>query len=222
MSLHNGDREKKRTNFVLFDNHQLSDTLAQDVAILSQACDAVAAQELLATYQSDEFIGSNGNISQRNANGGFLITGTQLPSKHGLGPADFVHIVDYTKTDSGYTANYHGTRLPSSESLMHWHLYESFPEVEAVVHVHEFNDRLYGNTDRWPDLKVVETARSGTPGTVDLGEVAREAFADIGHYVILKDHVPPWDQHRTGAVVLGRTLAEAVGRTLFIHEILQP
>ena len=222
MSLHNGDREKKRTNFVLFDNHQLSDTLAQDVAILSQACDAVAAQELLATYQSDEFIGSNGNISQRNANGGFLITGTQRPSKHGLGPADFVHIVDYTKTDSDYTANYHGTRLPSSESLMHWHLYESFPEVEAVVHVHEFNDRLYGNTDRWPDLKVVETARSGTPGTVDLGEVAREAFADIGHYVILKDHVPPWDQHRTGAVVLGRTLAEAVGRTLFIHEILQP
>ena len=105
---------------------------------------------------------------------------------------------------------------------MHWHLYESFPEVEAVVHVHEFNDRLYGNTDRWPDLKGVETARSGTPGTVDLGEVAREAFADIGHYVILKDHVPPWDQHRTGAVVLGRTLAEAVGRTLFIHEILQP
>ena len=36
MSLHNGDREKKRTNFVLFDNHQLSDTLAQDVAILSK------------------------------------------------------------------------------------------------------------------------------------------------------------------------------------------
>ena len=149
MSLNNGDKEKKRTNFVLFDNHQLSDALAPDVAILSQACDAVAAQELLATYQSDEFIGSNGNISQRNVDGGFLITGTQLPAKHDLGPADFVHILDYTKTDSGYTANYHGTRLPSSESLMHWHLYESFPEVEAVVHVHEFNDRLYGNPDRF-------------------------------------------------------------------------
>ena len=105
MSLNNGDKEKKRTNFVLFDNHQLSDALAPDVAILSQACDAVAAQELLATYQSDEFIGSNGNISQRNADGGFLITGTQLPSKHGLGPADFVHIVDYTKTDSDAKAS---------------------------------------------------------------------------------------------------------------------
>ena len=69
---------------------------------------------------------------------------------------------------------------------------------------------------------VPETDRSGAPGTIDLGEVAREAFADIGHYVILKDHVPPWDQHRTGAVVLGRTLAEAVGRALFIHEVLQP
>ena len=222
MSTYNGANENENKNFVLFENHQLSDALVADVNALSQACDAVAAQELLAAYQSDEFTGSNGNISQRHPEGGFLITGTQLPSKEGLGPADFVHIAGYTKTDSSYTANYHGTRLPSSESLMHWHLYESFPEVEAVVHVHEFNDRLYGDPDRWPEFKVVETARSGAPGTIDLGEVAREAFADIGHYVILKNHVPPWDQHRTGAVVLGRTLAEAVGRTLFIHEVLQP
>ena len=222
MSLNNGDNEKKRTNFVLFDNNQLSDALPRDVNTLSQACDAVAAEELLATYQSDEFVGSNGNISQRHPDGGFLITCTQLPSKRGLGSSDFVHIVDYAKTSTGYTANYHGTRLPSSESLMHWHLYESFPEVDAVVHIHEFNDRLYGDPDRWQEFKVVETARSGAPGTIDLGEVAREAFADIGHYVILKDHVPPWDQHRTGAVVIGRTLAEAVGRALFIHEVLQP
>ncbi len=222
MSTNNGDRENERTKNVLFEDHQLSDVLMADVNALSQACDAVAAHELLATYQSDEFTGSNGNISQRHPEGGFLITGTQLSSKQGLGPADFVHIADYAKTDSGYTANYHGTRLPSSVSLMHWHLFESFPEVNAVVHVHEFNDRLYGNRELWPEFKVVETARPGVPGTIDLGEVACEAFADIGHYVILKDHVPPWDQHRTGSVVLGRTLAEAVGRALFIHEVLQP
>ncbi len=222
MSTYTGSRENENKNFVLFENHQLSDALVADINALSQACDAVAAHELLASYQSDEFTGSNGNISQRHLEGGFLITGTQLPSKQSLGPADFVHITDYTKTDSGYTANYHGTRLPSSESLMHWHLFESFPEVNAVVHIHEFNDRLYGSRELWPEFKVVETARPGVPGTIDLGEVACEAFADIGHYVILKDHVPPWDQHRTGAVVLGRTLAEAVGRTLFIHEVLQP
>ena len=222
MSTNNGDRANENKNFVLFENYQLSDALVPDVNVLSQACDAVAAHELLATYQSDEFTGSNGNISQRHSEGGFLITGTQLHSKHGLGPADFVHIANYSKTASGYTANYHGTRLPSSESLMHWHLLESFPEVNAIVHVHEFNDRLYGNRELWPEFKVVETARPGVPGTIDLGEVAHEAFTDIGHYVILKDHAPPWDQHRTGTVVLGRTLAEAVGRTLFIHEVLQP
>ena len=222
MSTNNEGKENERTNFVLFDNHQLSDALASDVNALSQACDAVAGHELLATYQNDEFIGSNGNISQRHPEGGFLITGTQLPSKQGLGPADFVHIVGYAKTSTGYTANYHGTRLPSSESLMHWHLYESFPEVDAVVHVHEFNERLYGDPDRWQELNVAETARSGVPGTIDLGEVACEAFADIGHYVILKNHVPPWDQHRTGTVALGRSLAEAVARTLTIHEQLAP
>jgi ribulose-5-phosphate 4-epimerase/fuculose-1-phosphate aldolase len=222
MSTYNGASEDKNKNFVLFEKHQLSDALVGDVNALSQACDAVAAHDLLATYQSDEFTGSNGNISQRHPDGGFLITGTQLPSKEGLGSADFVHIADYVKTPAGYTANYHGTRLPSSESLMHWHLFESFPEVNAVVHVHEFNDRLYGNRELWAEFKVVETARPGVPGTIDLGEVASEAFADIRRYVILKDHVPPWDQHRTGAVVLGRTLAEAVGRALFIHEVLQP
>ncbi|MBL66909.1 MAG: hypothetical protein CMO74_00435 [Verrucomicrobiales bacterium] len=214
--------ERQLTDFIQFDYHQLSDTLAPNVAALSQACDAVAEQELLATYDSRQFIGSNGNVSQRHPEGGFLITGTQLRTKLGLGPADFVHITGYEKTDTSYTAQYHGTRLPSSESLMHWHLYESFPEIGAVVHVHEFNDRLYGDRTRWPDLKVAETARSGAPGTIDLGEVAREAFADTTHYVILKDHVPPWDQHRTGAVALGRTLAEAVARTLHIHEQLAP
>ena len=222
MSTYTDSRENENKSFVLFENHQLSDALVADINALSQACDAVAAHELLATYQSDKHIGSNGNISQRHPEGGFLITGTQLPSKRGLSAEDFVHITEYAKTESGYTANYHGSRLPSSESLMHWHLFNSFPEINAVVHVHEFNDRLYGNRELWGEFKVVETTRPGVPGTIDLGEVASEAFADIRRYVILKDHVPPWDQHRTGAVVLGRTLAEAVGRALFIHEVLQP
>jgi ribulose-5-phosphate 4-epimerase/fuculose-1-phosphate aldolase len=215
-------QSQQLTDFIQFDNRQLSDSLEPDVAALSQACDALAACGLLAPYESDEFTGSNGNLSVRHPGGGFVITGTQLPSKHGLGPADFVRIIDYSQTATGYTAQYHGTRLPSSESLMHWHLFESFPNVNAVAHVHEFNDRLYGNPDCWAELKVVETARSGAPGTIDLGEVAREAFTDLAHYVILKDHVPPWDTHRTGTVALGQTLAEAVDRTLAIHEALKP
>ena len=214
--------EEQRTDFIQFDYHQLSTGTAADVVTLAQACDALADRELLAPYDSEEFIGSNGNVSQRHPDGGFVITGTQLQSKHNLCPPDFVHIAGYEKTADGYTASYHGTRLPSSESLMHWHLFESFPEINAVVHVHEFNDRLYADRTRWPELKVAETARSGAPGTIDLGEVAHEAFTDLHNYVILKDHVPPWDTHRTGAVALGRSLAEAVARALTIHEQLAP
>lgn len=216
------DPAGQHTDFIRFDCEQLSETVEPEVAALSQACDALVERGLLATYTSEEHIGSNGNVSQRLAGGGFVITGTQLRSKQGLGPADFVHITGYAQQAGSFTAQYHGTRLPSSESLLHWHLFENFPGISAVVHVHEFNDRLFADPTRWPDLNVVQTARSGAPGTIDLGEVAREAFASESHYVILKDHVPPWDTHRTGAVVLGRSLAEAVARALFIHETLKP
>jgi len=214
--------EKQPTDFIRFDHDRLSSKTTPDVSALSQACDALADRGLLASYESGEFIGSNGNVSQRHPEGGFLITATQLRSKQDLGPAAFVHIVDYSRTATSYTARFHGLRLPSSESLLHWHLYKCFPEVNAIVHAHEFNNRLYGDPDRWPELNIVETARSGTPGTIDLGEVASEAFADTAHYVILKNHVPPWDRHRTGTVALGQTLAKATARALHIHEQLAP
>jgi len=210
------------TDFIRFECEQLSDVPPAEVTALSQACDALAEQELLATYDCDEHVGSNGNVSLRHPEGGFVITGTQLVSKQNLGPADFVHITGCARQAAAFTTRYHGVRPPSSESLLHFHLYENFPDITAVVHVHEFNDRLFDNPTHWPDLNVVQTARSGDTGTIDLGEVACEAFATEKHYVILKDHVPPWDTHRTGTVALGRTLAEAVARTLFIHEALKP
>jgi ribulose-5-phosphate 4-epimerase/fuculose-1-phosphate aldolase len=215
-------QKEQRTDFIRFDHQRLSGELAPDITALSQACDQLAAHDLLAPYTSGEFIGSNGNVSQRSNQGGFLITATQLRSKRGLGPEDFVRITSCEQTAASFTTHFHGPKLPSSESLLHWHLFKSFPEVTAVVHVHEFNDRLYGDPTRWPDLNIVETTRPGTPGTIDLGEVAREAFADTAHYVILKDHVPPWDLHRTGTVILGRTLDEAIERTIKIHEQLTP
>ena len=215
-------QQESRADFILFKHQFLSDELAPDVAALSQACDALSARDLLAPYTNGEFIGSNGNVSQRSDQGGFLITATQLRSKHGLGPEDFVRITNCEQTAASFTTHFHGAKLPSSESLMHWHLFESFPEITAIVHVHEFNDRLYGDPARWPELNIVETARPGVPGTIDLGEVAREAFAAPPHYVILKDHVPPWDPDRTGTVILGRTLDEAIERTLNTHEQLAP
>ena len=69
------------TDFIRFECEQLSNVPPAEVTALSQACDALAEQELLATYDCDEHVGSNGNVSLRHPEGGFVITGTQLVSK---------------------------------------------------------------------------------------------------------------------------------------------
>ena len=213
---------EQRSDFIQYQTTRLSQEIAEGTGALTQACDALAACDLLASYGTDEFIGSNGNVSCRAAGGGFVITATQLAAKAGLTPADFVRVTNCSGDSDRFTMEFHGPCLPSSESLMHWHLYRQFPDITAIVHVHEANDRLFADRHRWEDLAVVETPRSGATGTMALGEVAAEAFTSSSRYVILKDHRPDWDLERTGTVVLGRTLAEAVGRALHVHDQLAP
>ena len=205
-------------DFIKFDCRALSRELPADTAPLAEACNALSACGLLAPYEDTDFIGSNGNVSQRSDHGGFVITTTQLASKWGLAPADFVRIEDCADN----TIKYHGEKPPSSESLLHWYLYEHFPDTTAIAHVHETNTLLYPERPRWAELGVVETDRDVGGGTLEVGEITAAAFTDASTYVILKNHRPDWDPHRTGTVALGRTLEDAVDRALAIHEALKP
>ncbi len=207
--------------FIKFDCRELSRELPTDTAPLTEACNALSARGLLAPYDGADIIGSNGNVSQRSAFqglGGFVITATQLASKWALAPTDFVRIEDCTDNE----IKYHGVTPPSSESLLHWYLYEHFPDTTAIAHVHEANDLLYLERHRWAELGVVETGRDVGGGTLEVGEITAAAFTDESTYVILKNHRPDWDPTRTGTVAMGRTLEEAVKRTLAIHEALKP
>ena len=210
-------------DFIQFNPVQLSDTVPEDTTALREACTTLAARDLHSSYENTNLIGSNGNVSIRRAHNGmssgFVITATQLPSKENLAPEDCVHL----ETCAGSEAHYHGTQLPSSESIMHWHLYETFPAIQAIVHVHESNAQLYSesNRSRWAELGIVESAQDIGGGTIEVGQATAETFTTESSYVILKNHRPDWDPGRTGTVILGRTLDEALNRTLEIHEALK-
>ena len=211
-------RVKNPGAFIQFTAKQLSQTLPADTSALTEACNALSARGLLAPYEDTDLIGSNGNVSQRSDHRGFLITATQLASKWALAPADFARIEHCADN----TIKYHGERPPSSEALMHGYLYEQFPETTAIAHIHEANDLLYPERPCWAELGIAETDCDAGGGTIETGKITAAAFTDASTYVILKNHRPDWDPNRTGTVALGRTLEEAVGRALEIHESLKP
>lgn len=155
-----------------------------------------------------------------------IVTATQLPSKRGLESDDFVRLERYTFDETNEMlsrAYYSGEKLPSSESILHWHFYRKYPQIKAIVHVHENTDLLYSSASRevWERLGVVETTRYGDAGTVDLPYSVEEVIEDIGQYVVLKDHWPEWDKAHTGTVVFGESLDAAVERVIAVHEGLR-
>ena len=206
------------SDFIQFNPVQLSATVPENTAALREACATLAAHDLHTSYTGTDLIGSNGNVSVRRTSG-FAITATQLPSKENLAPEDCVHL----ETCANGEARFHGAKLPSSESIMHWHLFETFPAIQAIVHVHESNALLYSepNRTRWTELGIVESAQDIGGGTIEVGQATAETFTTETSYVILKNHRPDWDLGRTGTVVMGRTLEESLNRTLEIHEALK-
>ena len=206
------------SDFIQFNPVKVSDNIPENTSDLASICNELAAMDLLSTYSGTSVTGSNGNVSKRNDTG-VTITATQLPSKENLEPSDFVTIEKCTQLD----AYYHGSKLPSSECLMHWHLYESFPETEAIIHVHESNELLYSDFSqkRWDELKIAETEQNAEGSTIEVGITAAETFTGGFLYVVLKDHRPEWDLQRTGAVIMGKSLEEARKRTTTIHKALK-
>lgn len=194
---------------------------------LSIVCDELDSLDLLASYAPGNPIGSNGNVSVRsNAEGGMVVTATQLPTKRGLQADDFVRIHRYTfdaMDETSSTVHYSGRKLPSSESILHWHFYRKHPHINAIVHVHESTELLYSPAARavWGRLGVIETNRYGDAGTIDLPRSVEEVLQDMGQYVILKDHWPEWDRAHTGSVVFGGSLQEAGSRVIEVHRGLR-
>jgi ribulose-5-phosphate 4-epimerase/fuculose-1-phosphate aldolase len=139
-----------------------------------------------------EFEGNyTGNLSFR-CRGGLVITASGLKSKQNLSNDCFVYVKDYDEpTDTVYVE---GSMQPSSEAVMHYLIYETRREVNAVFHGH--NDAIIMNAEK---LGFPVTEREHDPGTIAL---AKEALKVLGakKLIVLRNH---------GFVSLGRTMKEA-------------
>jgi L-fuculose-phosphate aldolase len=123
---------------------------------------------------------------------GFVITASGLKSKENLSNDCFVYVKNYEKESN--TVYVEGRRQPSSEAVMHFLIYKTRKEVNAVFHGH--NDAIIMNAEK---LGFPVTEREHEPGTIALAKEALKVLGDK-NLIVLRNH---------GFVSLGRTMKEA-------------
>ena len=84
-----------------------------------------------------------GNLSFKSKEG-FVITASGLKSKENLSNDCFVYVKNYGEQSN--TVYVEGSRQPSSEALMHYLIYKTRKEVNAVFHGH--NDTIIMNAEK--------------------------------------------------------------------------
>ena len=132
-----------------------------------------------------------GNLSFRSKEG-FVITGSGLKSKENLSNDCFVYVKNYDEQSN--TVYIEGSRQPSSEAVMHFLIYKTRKEINAIFHGH--NDTIIMNTE---EMKFPVTEREYEPGTIELAKEVLKILGDK-NLIVLKNH---------GFVSLGRTMKEA-------------
>jgi L-fuculose-phosphate aldolase len=139
-----------------------------------------------------EFEGNyTGNLSFRFREG-LVITASGLKSKQNLSNDCFVYVKNYDEQSN--TVYVEGSRQPSSEAVMHYLIYKTRKEVNAVFHGH--NKAIIMNTEK---LGFPVTEREYEPGTIELAKEALKVLGDK-NLIVLRNH---------GFVSLGRTMKEA-------------
>jgi len=132
-----------------------------------------------------------GNLSFRSREG-FVITASGLKSKENLSNDCFVYVKNYDEQSN--TVYIEGSRQPSSEAVMHFLIYKTRKEINAIFHGH--NDAIIMNAEK---LGFPVTEKEHEPGTIELAKEVLKVLGDK-KLIVLKNH---------GFVSLGRTMKEA-------------
>ena len=124
--------------------------------------------------------GSYGNLSFRTSRKSFIITGTCIGLKDALGNDCFVEIHDCDSITKEILVT--GCRPPSSETFMHYTIYQARPDVQAIFHGH--NQAI---TQGAALFGIPETAEEVPYGTVEL---AQGVLSILGthDFIIIKNH----------------------------------
>ena len=146
-----------------------------------------------------------GNISRRNDDGTFTITGTQTGGLETLLPDHYATVSSFDI--KGNTLKSRGQMSVSSESLTHAAVYDTDPSAQAVVHVH--------NAEIWERLAhQVPTSRVEVPyGTVEMAEEIVRLFQETD---LLEKKILVMAGHEDGIITFGRNLDEA-GKVLLSY-----
>lgn len=126
--------------------------------------------------------GSHGNLSYRfdDSSNEFVITSSQMDLSAEVYPDLFVK-VNSCDTEN-FSLKVSGSREPSSESFIHAYIYETRPEVGAIMHGH--SEELMVNAEK---LGIPVTETEAEFGTLELLETAKELIKDKNVF-ILKNH----------------------------------
>lgn len=139
-----------------------------------------------------------GNISVRHGEGLIITT-----SGSNLGSLEWNEIVYVRKCSiEDSTVEYMGSNVPSSESFMHFMIYQCRPDVQAVVHVHDHE------TLNQAMVEIETTEREVPYGTLDLAHMSCDTFLRADNIIVLKNH---------GYVAVGVDLKEAVNLVISTH-----
>jgi len=143
---------------------------------------------------------ATGNLSFR-TDDGFIITASMLKTKENLNNDSFVYVDNYDVEKNTIYAE--GKREPSCESIMHFLIYNTRGEVNAIFHGHD--NSIVKNAEK---LKLPVTEEEAPPGTIEL---ANEVLAVLGdnNFIVVKNG---------GFVSLGKTMKEAGELVIKIHK----
>ncbi len=164
-----------------------------------------AGLRLIETDLSD---GTSGNVSVRSPDGAIVITPSSLDFRL-LTELDLVE-VDLRSGDT------RGRRRPSSEWRLHALIYEKRPDVHAVVHHHGpwataaavARTTVPVVVDEAADIGEIPTAPYAPSASEELAQIASDELRTGRNAVLLANH---------GAVVVGRTLGEAMRRAIQVE-----
>jgi L-ribulose-5-phosphate 4-epimerase len=105
-----------------------------------------------------------GNISMRTEGNSFIITASGTGGKSDLSIDDYVHVEECSL--ESFSLKYQGVLPPSSESLTHFSIYQSHPDIRCIFHVH--------SAELWNYMK--DHNFSFVPDTVEYGTADMATF----------------------------------------------
>jgi hypothetical protein len=148
------------------------------LAELKHWCSVFHQHELAPLYEH----GSFGNLSFRVAPGldEFFITASGLKLKENLSDDNFVKVLAVDL--SGQSIKAEGSRPPSSESMLHYAIYQARKEVNAIFHGHS-----PVILDNGPKLKLPSTLNAELYGSVALVQSVLAVLSDH-NFILMKDH----------------------------------